>query len=189
MSEKDDESSGAWKATGRQLRADGRMTGDLPRPTLEPVTPPESAFKAPTLDSLTTADLVLDKKQGARPGYVEPGPYRDSVPQSRAGPVKWILLLVGLAAAALAAFAFLPGLQRHLPVPVVTRGTVLIDSEPEGATVKVAGQAVGQTPWAADNIWSGEVKYEVSAPGHKSRWGTFRGGEDVKLDVRLSKTK
>lgn len=175
-----------WKGAGRQLRADGRMTGDLPKQAPAAPKPPTGAFAPPKLEALTTADLVLDKKS-AKPGYVEPGPYRDTVLPSRAGAWKWLLLLVGLGAAALAAFAFIPGLQRSLSLPATTRGTVFISSEPEGATLKIAGQEVGQTPWAGDNLWTGEVKYELSAPGHKSRWGTFRGHEDVKLSLKLAR--
>ena len=26
---------------------------------------------------------------------------------------------------------------------------------------------VGQTPWAAENLWGGEVKYEISAAGYR----------------------
>ena len=132
---------------------------------------------------------MLDKGKPGRPQYVDPAPYRpiDDASPSRGKAVKWIIALVLLGAGALAVFALVPGLQRQLPVPSPTRGMLIIYSDPSGATVKIAGKSVGATPWAADNLWSGEVKYEISANGYKSKWGTFRGGEDVKLDVTLSR--
>ena len=188
----DDEDTSSWKPPERQLRPDGRMTGDLPKapdvPAAPAPPPPPNPSGLPTLDALTTQDLVLDKlKPGSRPAYVEPGAYRPIVVPSRAGPLKWILALVVLGAIALAVFTLFPGLARKLPLPAATKGTLVIYSEPSGATVKIAGKVVGETPWAADNLWGGEVKYEISAGGYKSNWGTFHGHEDVKLNVKLSK--
>lgn len=181
-----------WKPPERQLRTDGRLTGDLPKagPELpvEAAHAPPDRSGLPSLDALTTSDLVLDTlKPGARPHYVEPGAYRPVVLPNRSGPVKWILLLVALGAIAVAVFTLFPGLVRRLPLPTATKGTLVIYSEPSGATVKIAGKVVGETPWAADNLWGGEVKYEISAGGYKSNWGTFRGGDNVKLNVKLTK--
>ncbi len=186
----DDDDTSGWKPPGRQLRIDGRVTGDLPvapQPAAVPEPPAADPSGLPSLDALTTSELVLDRSRSGKPGYVEPGPYRDLVVPSRGRPWKWVLLLMVLAGAALATFVLFPGLQRRLPLPVATKGTLIIHSEPSGATVKIAGQVVGQTPWAADNLWGGEVKYELSANGYKSKWGTFRGGDNVQLSVKLSK--
>lgn len=186
---KDDEPD--WKPPERQLRPDGRMTGDLPKGPeiqLEGISPTPNKAGLPSLDALTTSDLVLDTlKPAARPAYVEPGAYRPIAVPDRSSPLKWVLLLVVLGIAALAAFMLVPGLQRKLPLPAGTKGTLVIYSEPSGATVKIAGKSVGETPWASDNLWGGEVKYEILASGYKPHWGTFRGGEDVKLNVTLTK--
>ncbi|GEM_PF-1964089 len=184
-----------WSPPERQLRADGRLTGDLPKqgPTaVESIAQPQGSSALPTLEALTTSELVLDldKPGAARPQYVEPGPYREVVVPSRSGPLKWILLLGVLGLAALAAFAFVPGLQRKLSLPNsrgTLKGALVIYSEPSGATVRIAGKSVGETPWAGDNLWGGEVKYEISANGYKPSWGTFHGGSDVKLNVKLSR--
>ncbi len=180
----------AWNPTGRQLRADGSMTSEV-KPVEAPVEKPLPSLPSselPRLDSLSTGDLVLDRPAPAsRVPFVEPGAYRPEVIPTRSSPTKWVLMLVALAALALAAFALVPGLQRKLPLPMRTPGSLVIDSEPSGATVKIAGKQVGQTPWAGDNLWIGEVKYEISAAGHKPRWGTFQGGDAVKLNVKLSK--
>ena len=186
---KDDEPD--WKPPERQLRPDGRMTGDLPKGPelqLEGISPTPNKAGLPSLDALTTSDLVLDTlKPAARPAYVEPDAYRPIAVPDRSSPLKWVLLLVVLGVAALATFMLVPGLQRKLPLPAGTKGTLVIYSEPSGATVKIAGKSVGETPWASDNLWAGEVKYEILAGGYKPQWGTFRGGEDVKLNVTLTK--
>ena len=185
------EDTNSWTPPERQLRSDGRMTGDqhprAPDPASGgPAAPDPSGL--PSLDALTTSELVLDtSKPGGRPKYVEPEGYRPLVLPDRRGPVKWVLLLVALGAAAFAAFALIPGLQHRLPLPAGAKASLVIYSEPSGATVKIGGKAVGQTPWAGDNLWGGEVKYEISAPGYQSNWGTFQGGQDVKLNVKLSK--
>jgi hypothetical protein len=189
----DDDDESSWKPPPKQLRIDGRVTGDIPAaappPPAPAAPPPPGPSGLPSLDALTTGELVLDKGKPGRPQYLEPGPYRpvDVVPASRRRAVKWIIGLVLAGAAALAVFALVPGIQRQLPLPTPTKGMLIIYSEPSGAAVRIAGKPVGNTPWAADNLWSGEVKYEISANGYKSKWGTFRGGEDVKLDVTLSK--
>lgn len=186
----DEEDSSSWRPPERQLRPDGRMTGDLPRAPDVPLgqAPAPNPHGLPTLEALTTQDLVLDKlKPGSRPQYVEPGAYRPVALPNRSGPVKWIFLLLALGAVAVAAFVLFPNLQRKLPLPTGAKGTLVIYSEPSGATVKIAGKRVGETPWAGDNLWGGEVKYELSAGGYKSNWGTFHGGEEVKLNVKLTK--
>lgn len=190
----DDDDESSWKPPPKQLRLDGRVTGDIPAatPAPQPVAAPPKPGPSglPSLEALTTGELVLDKeKPGRPPQYVEPAPYRpiDVAPPSRGRAIRWIVGLLLLGAGVFAAFALFPGLQRQLPLPTPTRGTLIIYSEPSGATVKIAGKTVGETPWAADNLYAGEVKYEISANGYKSRWGTFRGGENVKLDVTLSR--
>ncbi len=65
--------------------------------------------------------------------------------------------------------------------------SVLITSEPPGATLKIGEEIVGKTPWAGSNIWNGEVDYELSLPGRKTRRGTFLGGRNVELSATLPK--
>lgn len=193
MAPPDDDDESSWKPPERQLRIDGRFTGDIPAaaPPAEPTPAPAKADPSglPSLEALTTGELVLDTQKPGRPQYVPPPLYREpeAVAPGRGAAIKWIVVLVGLGLATVAAFLLVPGIQRQLPLPAPTRGALVIYSEPSGATVKIAGKVVGETPWAADNLWQGEVKYEISAAGYQSKWGTFRGGEDAKLEVTLSK--
>ncbi len=185
----DDEDSNAWKPA-RQLGPDGRVTGEVPIAGVVGETQPTEANPSglPSLDALSTGELVLDThKPGSRRAHFEPRAYRPLVVPDSRRPTRWMLILLALGTLALAAFALIPDLQRRLPLPLGTTGLLIINSEPSGATVKIAGNAVGQTPWAGDNLWGGEVRYEISAGGYRAHWGTFAGGQDVKLNVRLTK--
>ena len=190
MSPKDDEeTTSSWKPPERQLRADGRMTGDhtLPPPDPVAVAPEPGGDGLPTLEALTTGELQLDRQKSAPAQYVAPGPYRPAVGERR--PWTVVVALLGLGIGALALFALKPGLQHELPVPAGTKPTVMIFSDPDGATVRIAEAVVGVTPFAADNLWSGEVKFEVSAPGRQSKHGTFAGGRDFQVNLALPKQK
>ena len=64
---------------------------------------------------------------------------------------------------------------------------VFVSSEPRGATLRIGDNQVGITPWAGSNVWTGEVTWELTAAGYQKIRGTFKGGEPVKLNVKLQK--
>lgn len=68
-------------------------------------------------------------------------------------------------------------------------GLLSVTSNPSGASVTVAGKAVGRTPLFSDNRWSGSVAIELSLPGYRKWAGTFEGGRDSKLEVSLVRKK
>lgn len=100
--------------------------------------------------------------------------------------IPWLPVFVLLIGALLAGGYFVRGRvkpQRPAPSPVV-----FITSEPPGAVVRIEGNEVGTTPWAADNAWGpGPVRVEVSRPGYRTWTGTFGGGAPARLEVRLQK--
>jgi eukaryotic-like serine/threonine-protein kinase len=66
--------------------------------------------------------------------------------------------------------------------------TLLILSEPTGATVLVAGTEVGVTPWAGDNVWPKEpLKIEVRKAGYRPWVGMTIGGQQATLEANLRK--
>jgi hypothetical protein len=66
---------------------------------------------------------------------------------------------------------------------------IIINSQPEGARVRINGEDKGQTPLVMDNEFpSGmEVPVEVSLPGYKPWKATLSGSAPAQFDVRLQK--
>jgi len=66
--------------------------------------------------------------------------------------------------------------------------TLLVLSDPSGATVLVGGTEVGVTPWAGDNVWPKEpLKVEVRKSGYKPWQGLTMGGKQETLEATLRK--
>jgi len=67
--------------------------------------------------------------------------------------------------------------------------TLLVLSEPAGATVLVGGTEVGRTPWAGDNVWPSKepLRVEVRKAGYQSWIGMTMGGEQATLEATLRK--
>lgn len=66
--------------------------------------------------------------------------------------------------------------------------TLLVLSEPSGATVLVAGTEVGVTPWAGDNVWPREpLRIEVRKAGYAPWQGVTMGGKEDTLQATLRK--
>ena len=66
--------------------------------------------------------------------------------------------------------------------------TLLVLSEPSGATVLVGGTEVGVTPWAGDNVWPKEpLRIEVRKAGYRPWQGLTMGGQQATLEANLRK--
>ncbi len=67
--------------------------------------------------------------------------------------------------------------------------TLLVLSEPSGATVLVGGAEVGVTPWAGDNVWPAKepLRIEVRKAGYKPWVGLTQGGQQATLEANLKK--
>ena len=66
--------------------------------------------------------------------------------------------------------------------------TLLVLSEPSGATVLVGGAEVGVTPWAGDNVWPKEpLRIELRKAGYRPWEGITMGGKQDTLQATLRK--
>jgi serine/threonine-protein kinase len=76
--------------------------------------------------------------------------------------------------------------EKHVPTPAPT---LLVLSEPTGATVLVGGTEVGVTPWAGDNVWPSRepLRVEVRKAGYKPWVGLTMGGQPGTLQATLKK--
>ncbi len=186
---------------GRSLRVDGRITGETPTreppAALAPYRRPRASDEPKPLEEMNTGELELDHSvfdpdlgpRGARRPYVEPGPYRPVAPRSRVKPFLIMLGLIGLGFAALIFNRRNPDWVRRLPASPLSKPsikTVLVMSEPSGATVKIGETVVGVTPWSGENLWQGNVPISLSLPGHQLWKGTLRGGETVEFEISLT---
>jgi hypothetical protein len=64
--------------------------------------------------------------------------------------------------------------------------SLLVLSDPSGATVLVGGAEVGKTPWAGDNVWpKGPLRIELRKPGYRSWETTVEGGAERTVDTTL----
>jgi serine/threonine-protein kinase len=91
------------------------------------------------------------------------------------------MLLLVLAGAFFLVRTRLPGLR------LVSSGkpSLVITSEPSGASVRIAGQPTGTTPFAADNAWTGQTHVTITLPGYAPYDTTFTGGAEVQLFARM----
>jgi len=188
VSEHDDEPD-FLKSGGPVINADGRVEGNVADRIAR--IEPEARAEAPL-------ELATREKPPER--MIDQLPHDAPLPSRRRG--LWLVAIAVLAGAGLfAASLVVPSLQPAPQRPDTVRessvldalagaglrGTVIVTSEPPGATVRIAGQQVGVTPWAGDNVWHGDAPVELSLPGYKPWKGSIRGGQEAQLNARLTK--
>lgn len=66
------------------------------------------------------------------------------------------------------------------------RHSVVVTSDPSGATIRIGQTVVGETPWAADNVW-GNVDISVELKGYQRWTGTLSNDRDVTLSAHLKR--
>ncbi|MBL8954263.1 MAG: PEGA domain-containing protein [Myxococcaceae bacterium] len=178
--------SGEWLTGRPALDASGRVVAKATAPGTEV---PTAAFEPP---KAAEGELELARPARRPPNeWSEPAPYRDEVarPRSRAGVIAVAVLAV-LGLAAVGAFMFVPTLQRKLPVDLplgMAKGSLVVTSTPEGASVVVDGKVVGTTPFAADNRWSGRPKLELRLAGYETFRDSFEGNTNQSIAATLKK--
>lgn len=175
------------KIDGPELTVDGKLTGPLREAPGEPA-PDELPKEEP---------LELKPQRGPLP-HAEPAPYRDVGIPKNPWPMRWVLGLLAAGTVGLVSLVVMGRTEKSL-APHLAKGdgvtanapaenhpgVVIIDSQPSGASVIIAGRSVGTTPWATDNTYSGNVKFELSLPGYQRAAGSFVGRQDTKVRVTL----
>lgn len=101
-------------------------------------------------------------------------------------------LLAAIAIGAAVAFPRLvPGLTRPIamgPDPGPPTAVLHIDSVPQGATVRINGQVVGETPLAIENVYPAvDIPVQVSLNGYRSWKGKFKGGQESRVEAKLER--
>jgi eukaryotic-like serine/threonine-protein kinase len=171
---------------GPSLSADGRLEQRMQR--VEP------AFGPPPEEKLELAEVAPRKPEPRIENFRE-----DPRPKSLPLAVKVVFALLALGVVVLVAFLVLkPNLDVSLPTGVTESSLlaelgggehepIIISSTPTGATVSIAGKAVGVTPWAGDNVWIGTVPVSIDAKGFKRWEGQLVGGKAQTLDITLKR--
>ena len=67
------------------------------------------------------------------------------------------------------------------------REPIIVSSTPTGATIFIAGKAIGQTPWAGENLWRNDTTIVIKLAGYQPFEGTLKGAQPQTFDVRLKK--
>ena len=76
-----------------------------------------------------------------------------------------------------------PKVEKRVGTPAPT---LLVLSEPSGATVLIGGAEVCVTPWAGDNVWPREpLRVEVRKAGYRPWQGVTMGGTQATLEANL----
>lgn len=194
-----------WAPQGPQLSADGVVEGAAPSADAAPAPAPLPAPDAPLelVERPRPPQALLDENQAQLEAHF-------ASPAPRRGP--WIALaLLALVGAGLAASSpwwlgplrqrwvkgpAVPGvessgepssrLDKVLSAVVPDGEQVLVESNPEGADVRINGELVGRTPWAGTNRFGTTLSVEVSREGwRKEKVQLKKDGELWRGTVKL----
>lgn len=197
--------SGDWQPSGPTLDASGRLDrvappSVLPSPfaptQLDVVAPPAPEPVAPVPPRARTGSdfrppsgsLELARTV-ERPAETAPTLPPPEEPRRRS---RWLGRAVMALATVLALGGFgvllWPKLNGYLRLPLTAsaRPVLFFDSAPPGATVRINGRDLGATPLAIENLYPPrEIDFQLILGGYRPYAGTFRGGEDARIEVNL----
>lgn len=179
-----------------------RLFGEValePEPGLPPPSPsaprPIALEARPPQQGLGTRELEMFESPAAGPLEAEapleldrPAPAPQPVEPAAAARPRWVFPAVAAVLLALVATGALylsrrdAGRDLAMTVPELT-----FSSEPAGARLRIGENEVGKTPWVGSNVWTGEVGWELEAPGYQRKLGTLKGGQRVDLKVKMLK--
>lgn len=193
-----------WQPLGRTLDPQGQLVGQAHSPAKEPSN--ERPAPAPKKED---EPLELDRVGWQPPpgtataAEPEPAPPPETTRRPRRGVGKLVvaLLLVGAGTGGLWLYRQRPELfrvpnelPRQLPQQLrdiqilpSSRATpvLIINSEPAGATVKIGGRELGETPLALDNTYPGATDFELHLKGYQPYRSTFPGGKEARIEAKL----
>jgi hypothetical protein len=186
-----------WKPSGPELDPSGKLVGEAKRTVVARPVKAEPSPAVPSVESPTPGSQRSGWSETASPPVPEAAPYEDEAPapkRSRApvGAMVGVLVLLGLGGAMVwygqsVIKSVTSKLSARLPTPPAQM--LSVSSEPSGATVRINGSTVGQTPLFMDNLYPAdrEAKVEIVLKGHRTWTGTLRGGEPVHIEADLVK--
>jgi hypothetical protein len=179
-----------WKPTGPELDASGNLIGAPKRTVVErpPKTESEPSPASPTIGSHGSGW----SEPAAPPVPVEPPLEEVASLQRRTGvrvgALFAVICLVALGGSAVWwGQSLLRSVQVRLPSPPAP--LLSVSSEPPGATVRINGASVGETPIFMDNLYPADkaAKVELVLKGYRPWTGTFRGGEVARIEATLER--
>jgi PEGA domain len=163
----------------RSLNLDGTLNGPSKE---QPVPEANPQFEPVVIDE--PLELVQREKRNVE--YQDQPPYRhvsDSKKQSRVWIIPVMLVVV------LGVGAVVSVLKPALFSTFQSSGALVILSEPSGASISIGTQQLGLTPWAGNNIWSGNQKVTLQLKGYKSMTKAFDGKKEVTVSFELERAR
>ena len=174
-----------------ELAVDGKLHV-LEQPIARPA---EEAFIYSSADPSTPADASVPEARQNRFGALELEPLAvtvephaaEAAAPAPATPTRWKPVALGLVAVVVLGVAAFGVSKLKFPGRSAAAGALFIDSAPSGAVVLLGGQAVGETPWAGDNIAGGVTTIVLRRPGFIDATLRLDGGTDWSGTVKLTK--
>ena len=189
----------------------GQEDAKAPQGSGSPSPPPSGAWEqsqvaaSPKRERTVSTELELARDLSPRPVSdadfaIDPGP------PPRAGPGAGRTLMLLLTLLVLGGFGtllawpelkprVLPLLAPYLKQLETTQlfgkakgeAVLYVDSEPSGATVRINGRDLGQTPLVQENDFVGEVEVQLVLKGYRPYQARFRGGVAAEVRANLQR--
>ncbi len=195
-----------WAPQGPQLSADGVVEGTAPKADVppSPIAPRPEEAPLELVERPKPPEALLDENLAHTQKHFD-GPARR--PRTAAKVVMGLLLLSALVVGTLP--LWLPRVRavlgeeprihgivssgepaskvdKVLNAVLPDRASLLIDSTPDGAEVRINGELVGTTPFAGTNRFGSAPKVRISKAGYRTWTGTVtKDGDFWKVNARL----